>query len=164
MTRPSARAAATIVVGVDGSPASAEATEWAAHEAALRGAQLVIVHVYNPLPAGLLAAPMPQAVFEDVRAIAQALVARCATSITVAVPTTARVVPGAPGPELEQASADADLLVVGASAHHNAAVRLALGSVAQHCVNNAHCPVVVVPVPPRLAAHRDEDLHALALA
>lgn len=149
----------TIVVGVDATPAAYAAAQWAAREAALRDARLVLVHVYNPLPAGLLAAPMPQEVFDDVRAQAEAVVAQCAEAVHGDRVTT-RVVAGAPGPVLEAAAADADLLVVGGGKPHHAAVRLALGSVAQHCVNHAGCPVVVVP-PPRNARQVEEpDLAA----
>jgi nucleotide-binding universal stress UspA family protein len=39
--------ASGIVVGVDGSASSAAAVRWAAQEAAGRGHELVVVHVYD---------------------------------------------------------------------------------------------------------------------
>jgi nucleotide-binding universal stress UspA family protein len=50
---------------------------------------------------------------------------------------------GHPAPALVQASRDADLLVVG-SRGHGEFVGMLLGSVSEHCVTNAHCPVLVL--------------------
>jgi nucleotide-binding universal stress UspA family protein len=47
-----------------------------------------------------------------------------------------------PAPALVERSRGADLLVVG-SRGHGEFVGMLLGSVSQHCVNNAHCPVLV---------------------
>lgn len=137
----------TIVVGVDDSPAARAAVRWAAQEARQRSARLLLVHVYNAMPAPLLAGPVPQQAFNDVRELAQRVTESCAAYAGADTEVTTRTVAGAPGPVLEEISADADLLVVGGSAHHAAPVRLALGSVAQHCVSHARCPVVVVPAP-----------------
>jgi nucleotide-binding universal stress UspA family protein len=135
----------TIVVGVDDSAAALAAVRWASHEAQQRSAQLLLVHVYNPMPAPLLAGPVPQQAFDDVRELAQQVTDACAAHVPAGLDVTTRTVPGAPGQVLEELSADADLLVVGASGHHSVPVRLALGSVAQHCVSHARCPVVVIP-------------------
>ena len=37
-----------IIVGVDGSPASDSAVSWAAHDAAMHGVTLTLMHVENP--------------------------------------------------------------------------------------------------------------------
>jgi nucleotide-binding universal stress UspA family protein len=58
----------------------------------------------------------------------------------VEVQTT--VVEGHPAPTLVQASRGAQLLVLGSRGHGEFAGML-LGSVAQHCVSTAHCPVLV---------------------
>ena len=55
----------------------------------------------------------------------------------------ARVVEGNPAQVLLDASDGADLLVVGSRGHGGFAEAL-LGSVSQHCVHHAHCPVVVI--------------------
>lgn len=137
----------TIVVGVDDSPAAQAAVRWAAREARQRSAGLLLVHVYNAMPAPLLAGPVPQQAFDDVREIAERVTDACAAHVPPDVEVSTRTVTGSPGVVLEELSQDAELLVVGGSAHHSAPVRLALGSVAQHCVNHARCPVVVIPAP-----------------
>ena len=48
----------TVTVGLDGSPESRAAAEWAAREAQLRGLPLKIVHVFEPLPAHVAQAPL----------------------------------------------------------------------------------------------------------
>jgi nucleotide-binding universal stress UspA family protein len=58
----------------------------------------------------------------------------------VSVQTT--VVEGHPAPTLVEASRGVDLLVLGSRGHGEFAGML-LGSVTQHCVTNAHCPVLV---------------------
>jgi Universal stress protein family len=57
---------------------------------------------------------------------------------------TVSVVEGIPAIELQRAVVDSDLLVVG-SRGHGKVVGLLLGSVSQHVVSRARCPVVVVP-------------------
>ena len=53
------------------------------------------------------------------------------------------VIEGHPAPLLVKASSGADLLVVGSRGHGEFAGML-LGSVSEHCVTNAHCPVLVL--------------------
>jgi len=53
------------------------------------------------------------------------------------------VVEGHPAPVLIDQSQDADLLVVG-SRGHGEFTGMLLGSVSEHCVSHAACPVVVV--------------------
>jgi nucleotide-binding universal stress UspA family protein len=55
-----------------------------------------------------------------------------------------RAVNGFPPQELIEASRDADLLVVG-SRGVGGFTRLLLGSISDHVMHHAHCPVVVVP-------------------
>jgi len=54
-----------------------------------------------------------------------------------------QVVQGTPAQVLLDAAADADLLVVGRRGHGGFEDAL-LGSVSQHCVHHARCPVVVM--------------------
>ena len=54
-----------------------------------------------------------------------------------------KVVNGHPAPTLVDASRSADLLVVG-SRGHGELVGALLGSVGEHCVSHADCPVVVL--------------------
>ena len=55
----------------------------------------------------------------------------------------ARAVEGNAAQVLLDASDGADLLVVGSRGHGGFTEAL-LGSVSQHCVHHAHCPVVVI--------------------
>ena len=48
-----------IVVGVDGSPASRVAVDWAARDAALRNVGLTLVHIANGMVAPWSQTPMP---------------------------------------------------------------------------------------------------------
>jgi nucleotide-binding universal stress UspA family protein len=133
----------TIVVGVDGSEASRDALRWAAQQAALTGAQLrVVMSWYIPTSAYWL--PMP----EDIDAekatrdiLDRTLHETLGDTPTISVSTV--VAEGHPAPVLIDQSQDADLLVVG-SRGHGEFTGMLLGSVSEHCVSHAGCPVVVV--------------------
>jgi nucleotide-binding universal stress UspA family protein len=56
------------------------------------------------------------------------------------------VVHGSPGPLLARAAEHAEALVVGSRGHGTLAGML-LGSVSEHCVHHATCPVVVIHYP-----------------
>jgi nucleotide-binding universal stress UspA family protein len=136
-----------IVVGVDGSPGSRVALHWAHDEARLRHVPLEAVIVWQfpvmtSLPA-FGAMPPPEDLSGDAEnALLQVLADEGVTS-TDEVPVTTIVAEGAAAPALLGAAADADLLVVGHRGH-GGFTGLLLGSVSQHCVSHAACPVVVV--------------------
>jgi nucleotide-binding universal stress UspA family protein len=113
------------------------------------------------VPHGLIAGPAPQALFDDVRGRAERVADDAAQLVGGLAPVRVVVVSGSPAQVLTAASDDAELLVVGASSHHNVVTRVALGSIAQYCVNHAHCPVVVVP-PSILQPSRADAEPALA--
>lgn len=139
---------APVVVGVDGSAGSDRALVRAAHEAAVRGAPLVVVHAWS-IPTLALTAPVGVAVADpvpfadaarEVGEQARELVARQAlapTSVEV------RVVEGYAVERLVEASRGAALLVVGSRGRGGFAA-LVLGSVADGCAHRADCPVMVV--------------------
>jgi nucleotide-binding universal stress UspA family protein len=137
-----------IVVGVDGSPGAAAALAWAAAEARLRNTGLLLMTAYRyPLAfAGTgadpaLAAPDEQREATD---ILDAAVREAAAALE-GLDVQRRVAAGeAPGHALVDASADAQLLVLGVRGR-NGLSGITLGSVSRHCVGRAHCPVVVVP-------------------
>lgn len=133
-----------IVVGVDGSDSSLMALEWAARQAELTGSTLDAMTTWDwPMNYGW-AVPIPSDY--NPKSDAQDLVDEAVARIRdmhprVDIRTT--VVEGHPAPVLIEASRAADLLVVGSRGHGEFAGML-LGSVGEHCVSNAHCPVVVV--------------------
>ncbi len=137
-----------IVVGVDGSPSSLAALHWAVRQAGLTGGtvQAVIAWQYPVAVSGYAWAPVPVVEAADCEEIAQKTVAEAISTVGDAgkdVRISSRVVGGNPAPVLIDAAADADLLVVGSRGHGGFAAAL-LGSVSQHCVHHARCPVVVI--------------------
>jgi nucleotide-binding universal stress UspA family protein len=144
-----------IVVGVDASDGANAALRWALEEARLRPTRLRAVHAwtlsylrgegYSYLVAPL--ATVPYAGLSDQRQAAAQVLER---AIARAGPHESgadierHVNEGPAGEVLVEAASEADLLVVG-SRGHGGFVGLLLGSVGQHCVHHAPCPVVVVP-------------------
>ena len=143
-----------IVVGVDGSAPADEALRWAAEEARIRKATLVPVCVYTR-PAGWLGmgetmgAPITVEVTDDeLAAYARQTLDEAVEKLedTGGLEIERTVLEGRPAAALTEASADADLLVVGNRGHGDLSSVL-LGSVGMHCVHHAPCPVVVVRCP-----------------
>jgi nucleotide-binding universal stress UspA family protein len=146
-----------IVVGVDGTPASEAALIFALREGARRGGAVEVVTAWSwPRQFDQAAAAEPVEQLRTHAELTQDEIVTAALKRIDAQPVVSRsVVQGAPGPVLLAASRDADYLVVG-SAHKRVATRFLLGSVSQHCVRHATIPVMVVPVPARLAGHRSD--------
>ncbi len=114
-----------VVVGVDGSEASADALRWAVRYARMTGATVRAVTVWH-YPASFGWAPTTAIPEMDLEGDARQ-----------ALKETLEQVVGAE---------DADLLVVG-SRGHGAFAGMLLGSVSEHCVHHATCPVVVIRHP-----------------
>ena len=135
-----------IVVGVDGSPHSMKALDWALDEAALRHVPVTALAVAPAAASiwGITAQFNPaDETVDKVNKAAEEIVAKVASrhgGQKVAV----RTVSGVPADELIKASADADLLVVASRGAGGFAV-LAMGSVSSQVSRHSHCPVVVVP-------------------
>ncbi len=135
--------AAVIVVGIDGSEPSKEALRWAATQAGLTGARLRVVLSWE-LPSAAYLTPLPAGLDLDKDAhqvLDQEVDEVLGTDPAISVERV--VVEGHPAPVLLEMSKDADLLVVGSRGHGQFAGML-LGSVSEHCVSHAACPVVVV--------------------
>ncbi|MGB8391069.1 universal stress protein [Mycobacterium sp.] len=141
-----------IVVGIDGSPASTAAIEWAARDAALHQVSLTVVHAVAPIPSasGLWGeVPMPAGYeqwrdSEAKRVVDDALeVVKRSTPEAGSAPARGELVYGAIVPTLVDFSSRADMLVVGCRGQ-NAVSRAMLGSVSSGVVHRAHCPVAVI--------------------
>jgi nucleotide-binding universal stress UspA family protein len=136
----------TVVVGVDGSACAGAALEFAAREAALRGARLRIISAWEITPiigaVGMYPAEALYGFKEQAESTVQAALARAA-ELEPAVATEGRVVQGQPAQVLIKEAQDATLLVVGTRGRGGFA-SLLLGSVSQQVVHHAPCPVTIV--------------------
>ncbi|MEP6525804.1 MAG: universal stress protein [Nocardioidaceae bacterium] len=145
-----------IVVGVDGTPASEAALVFALREGSRRGGAVEVVTAWAFAPPYEEVAT-PESV-EQTRAQAERtqdeMVTAALRRVDVPPVVSRSVVQGAAGPVLLEAGRDADYLVVGSAHSKNRAAALFLGSVSQYCVRHAPIPVMVVPLPARLAKHR----------
>ncbi|MCM1973018.1 universal stress protein [Streptomyces sp. G1] len=132
----------TIVVGVDGSPESRAAADWAAREALRRDMHLRVVHAWLWQPLG---APIVQN--RDTEASrAQDILEEATAELThrhPSLPLTAEVLQDTPVPALLGAAKDAEMLVLGTRGHGVIAGFL-LGSYGQQLIAAAECPVVSV--------------------
>ena len=128
-----------IVAGVDGSHCSLEALRWAARQAELTGAELQAVMAWS-LPE--IYSYTPRDFEGDARKALEEAIEQ-ALGDQPRVPVIGQVVEGHAAEALIDASRDAQLLVVGRQGH-GAFTGMLLGSVSQHCVAHAHCPVVII--------------------
>jgi len=137
-----------IVAGVDGSPASLAALQWAVRQAGLTGGtvEAVIAWQYPAAATGYAWAPIAVVEPAGYEEQAQKVVADAVSGVDTAgcdVHISTRIQEGYAAQVLIDAAADADLLVVGSRGHGGFAGAL-LGSVSLHCVHHAACPVVVI--------------------
>ncbi len=131
-----------VVVGVDGSASSREALSWAVRQARLLETPVRAVMAWNrPAAYGLYAVTDEIDWGDDARQTLEAAVTQEVGEDTGDV--TTEVVRGHPAKVLVDASAEAELLVVGNRGRGGFAEAL-LGSVSEHVVRHAACPVVVV--------------------
>jgi nucleotide-binding universal stress UspA family protein len=130
-----------IVVGVDGSDGSRDALRWAAEQAGLTGASIRAVaswrwpNYVSRVPPGV---DMQTETVSVLHEMLEPLRAQ-----HPALEITEHVIQGPAGPALLTQSEGASLLVVGARGRA-AFPGMLLGSVAEYCVRNGPCPVVVV--------------------
>lgn len=137
-----------IVVGIDGSEPALKALGWAADQARLTGASLEVVWAWSYQPSAIVpGAPELSIPPEEMDALVQAEVDRVVEATIGAEPdldVTTTIGRGDPASELLDRSRQADLLVVGTRGM-GGFKGLLLGSVSQHVLHHASCPVVVVP-------------------
>ncbi|WIM92873.1 universal stress protein [Actinoplanes oblitus] len=136
-----------VVVGVDGSPGSMAACEFAADEADRRGAELVALHAWTPGQASELDYGLPlsyetwHGADEHERLLAEAVAGLAERHPGLRIRRQVRE--GMARQLLTDWSQDAQLVVVGSRGHGGFA-GLLLGSVSQHLTYRAACPVAVV--------------------
>ena len=139
-----------IVVGVDGSPNSEHALDWAMRQAAAVHTPLTVIAVHEVAKSywgGIpVIGPADAPLLETLRQAAEGMTQKAASRLGDAGPpsVTVRAVDGFVVKELVDASQDADLVVVGTRSGGNFA-RLVMGSVSSEVVQHSACPVVIVP-------------------
>ncbi|MEV8540971.1 universal stress protein [Streptomyces sp. NPDC051572] len=134
----------TVVAGLDGSPESSAAAEWAAREAELRGLPLKIVHVWVPAPDPLAQAPLMGV--ETQQQWSERIPREAGEGLRLRHPgldVTEEQVTGTPSDALVDASKDAELLVLGSRGLSGVGGFL-VGSVGLAVVAHAELPVVLV--------------------
>jgi len=142
------------VVGVDGSPGSQKALNWALARADRLGpVQPVSVWHYPwwalvPTVAGTLLPPGN----EELEAAAERVVVEMLDGVDPALYRDPRILHGATGPMMIEAAGDASLLVVGTRGL-GAVAGSALGSVSMHVVSHAPGPVAVVAADAEVEDH-----------
>ncbi|MEU7472033.1 universal stress protein [Streptomyces sp. NPDC044984] len=136
--------ARTITVGLDGSPESRAAAEWAAREAALRQMPVRLLHVWQPVPEPMAQAPLLGA--ETHQHWTERIPREAAEGLRLRHPgveVTTEQRAGTPAEALLDATRDAELLVLGSRALSGLAGFL-IGSVGQSVVARTEVPVILV--------------------
>lgn len=136
-----------VVVGVDGSDLSSDATGYAFEQAARRGVGLTVVHGWDPsFYTSSVALSALEGSWNDLES-GQLLLTSEAVAVWADkypdVDVHSRVGPGRPADLLVDASVGAQLLVVGSRGRGGFA-GLLLGSVSRSVLHRAECPVAVV--------------------
>lgn len=151
-----------VIVGVDGSPSSRGAVQWAAREAAMRHVPLTVINVADSLTvaASTLAWPggrVPEEVLEIQENEARVILADAVDLVRNSVEGDRPEVDteslfGRPIPALVDASKEAQLVVCGCHGR-TGQHRRALGSVVTGLLHHAHCPVAVVHYDESISQH-----------
>ncbi|MGA7465078.1 universal stress protein [Mycobacterium sp.] len=138
-----------ILVGVDGSPASRCAVDWAARDAAMRNVRLTLLHFVRPIGTTLPHLPAPTAFGRWQVEQGQKFLD---DAVKIAKESTSE---GGPGhvetetlfspvvPSLVDLSKEFQMVVVG-SRGRGPLARSMLGSVSSSLIRHSHCPVAVI--------------------
>lgn len=134
-----------VVVGVDGSPNSIRAIQWAAANVPVTSV-IEVVHAWtlDPKPAGLSADHHEAAHLARARLVLDQTLAHAAKAGPVEPPMRAHITEGDPRSVLGEWSATCDLLVLGARGR-GAVAHLLLGSVTTALVQRPRATTVVIP-------------------
>lgn len=139
--------AGRVVVGVDGSPLSVEATRWAFEEASLRGLGLTVLHAWDvPYFDAPGTSIDMELLVEEIENEELSLMAQTVAGLRETFPDVAveqRLVHGSSGRQLVESSRGAELVVVGSRGRGGFA-SLMLGSVSHFVLHHAHAPVLIV--------------------
>lgn len=145
-----------IVVGIDGSEASAAALRWAARLAAATGAEVLVVHVVEPPAFDVRPLGLPRAILNET-GWREALAAEmegtwCEPLVRAGVRHRIRVEEGPAGRCLAEVAGQehAGLVVTGRSRATRLA-ELVHGGVGAYVTHHAPCPVALIPVEGRAA-------------
>jgi nucleotide-binding universal stress UspA family protein len=158
-----------VVVGVDGSAASAAALVWAAAEARGHHVPLVVAHVLDPRSRRAVYAPTGPGRSDEVE-VTLTRIKKLTESATAATVEQVFEI-GVPAQVLVRLARGARLLVLGHGAEHHLPEGReyqqgpALGSIARACIARAECPVVVVPATTvaRIAVSEEQLEHHAAV-
>jgi len=171
MTRSTDASGGTIVVGVDGTAASAAAVRWAVQEARLRRASVHLVCADDP--GRRSRAPYsarPVAPRPDKGSAAGTALLAAERQASQALPPgrlSSELADGSPAQVLIDRSAGADLLVLGRAHQANQPGSQAppvIGPVARACLYGAACPVVfAAPASPDLVSTSNTHGHLIAM-
>jgi len=139
-----------IVVGLDGSPNSERALDWALRHATALHTSLTAVAVHQVAKSYWGHEPVvgagDVAVVDQLQKSAEDMTQRALSQLTDGEPASVQVraVNGFVVEELVNASHDADELVLG-SRSTTGLTRLVMGSISSEIVQHSACPVVIVP-------------------
>ncbi len=141
----------SIVVGIDGSPASISAALWAIDEAVSREIPLRLVHVIPPVPAGAnLVAVTDDSLEVEYGDAVLRIASEAVTATGKPVKVETALLRGDAGAALIAESRDADMVCVG-SAGIGRFSRALLGSTAADLAEGAHCAIAII------RAHHDHS-------
>jgi len=136
-----------IVCGIDGSPASQRALEWAVAEARYRGCGLRAVTAWDwDGVEGMIAPATPEEAQGQAEIVQRRALIAALEGLMNPPEVERRLVRGRPSDALATASMDADMLVVGGRGH-STMHEVFVGSTSQRVIRHACCPVVVLPDP-----------------
>ncbi|WP_033309929.1 universal stress protein [Streptomyces iakyrus] len=147
----------TITVGLDGSPESRAAAEWAAREAKLRGLTLKLLHVWEPVPEPMAQAPLLGT--ETHQHWSEKIPRDTAEGLRLRHPdveVTAEDLSGRPSEVLGEAAKNTELLVLGSRGLSGIGGFL-VGSVGLVVVAHAECPVILVRAGEQAADEHEMD-------
>jgi nucleotide-binding universal stress UspA family protein len=139
-----------VTVGVDGTPGSRAALDWAVQEALVHGRHLVLYHCWQPpilVAAAMAGAFPPVSSYQDTYAATRVTLDETMSRLRDRHPTlraTGALLEGPTGPRLTAHVRHDDLLILGRGTRHRIAARV-LGSTVEYALRHARGTVVVVP-------------------